>query len=67
MSQTILTVKTPCNKYIHLSRYEAGLETWAKKVFEDMDLTDEEWADKYLGRYILLTSTFTWIGIRTFS
>ncbi len=65
MSPTVLTVKTLCNKY--LSRYEAGLETWAKKVFEDMDLTDEEWADKYLGRYILLISTFTGIGIRTFS
>jgi Papain family cysteine protease len=32
----------------HNARYEAGLETWAMKVYEDMDLTEEEWADKYL-------------------
>ena len=32
----------------HNARYEAGQETWAKKVYEDMDLTEAEWADKYL-------------------
>jgi len=39
-----------------MSRYEAGLESWAQKVHEDMDLTSAEWMSKRTG--IVLTFEF---------
>jgi len=59
MGITVFLFKLHQILYIHtsvMSRYEAGLESWAQKVHEDMDLTSAEWMSKRTG--IVLTFEF---------